>query len=186
MWLLRKINSIFKTEYLNISFSIVEFMTLAKDIMTDNVETSRKKEGLHAVVKKMVKSKISCVVIKDGSIVKGIITERDLIRKILLLKLDITKVKIEDVMTKNVISAMPDDSLEGISKMMKVKKIRHLPVIRNDDLLGIITQSDIANQTQIIELKNKSFMNYQDIQTKVIIVFFIFLILYLINKFLMS
>jgi len=155
-------------------------MTQVKDIMTKKVVTLSKKKGLHSLIELMAKSQISCVVITENKKVVGVVTERDLIRKILLPKKDIKKMVIGDLMSKEVISVGPEESLQETSHLMKHYGIRHLPIIENGSLLGIVTQSNIVKGTTDIEQKNAHFMTHQNIQTFIIA---ILLLLLLVVKF---
>jgi len=158
-------------------------MIKVSDIMTTNVITVPKKKGLHEIIKIMANSKISSIIITDNERVIGILTERDLIKKILLPKKSLAKVSVDDVMTKDPLSVNTHTDLAEASQMMKEKNIRHLPVVDNEKLMGLITQTDIVKETHKIHNKNIRFMTYQNIQTFIIVLFFIFLTAYLFYKY---
>ena len=156
-------------------------MTKIKEIMTKNVLTLSKDKALMEVIKVMSATTISCIVITDEQNgVVGLITERDLIKKVLLEGKSPKKIALADIMTTNIITCEPEDYLHDISQKMKERNIRHMPVVLNKKLVGLVTQSDIVRKTHEISKKNVQFMTYQNIQTVVIIIFFIFLLIYII------
>ncbi|MEM4268318.1 MAG: CBS domain-containing protein [Candidatus Woesearchaeota archaeon] len=155
-------------------------MVVASDIMTKEVISLDVKRGLDYLIKLMAESKVSSVLITENDLVIGIVTERDLIKKILLPRKDPSKLKLEDVMTKNVFSVRSDTPLYQISQIMKDRCIRHMPVIDDGKLKGMLTQTDIVKETHKIHKENIKIMNWQNIQSAIIILFFLFLILYII------
>ena len=79
----------------------------------------------------------------DGSELVGIISERDCARAVILKKLAADDTAISDVMTRNVISVNPDDTVERCVALMTENKIRHLPVMSDTKLVGMISGSDL-------------------------------------------
>jgi len=157
-------------------------MTLVKEIMTTKVVTVPAEKGLKEVVNIMANSRISSVIITENDRVIGILTERDLIKKILLPGQSVSKVHLDDVMTRDPMSVNSLTDLAEASQMMRDKGIRHLPVIDNEKLAGLVTQTDIVKETHKIHKKNVHFMTYQNIQTIIIILFFVFLIGFLVYR----
>ena len=158
-------------------------MTKIKEIMTKNVLTLSQETALMEVIKVMAETKISCVIVTDElNNVVGMITERLLIKHVLLPGKDPKKMKTKDVMVTNIVTAQPDTFLHDASQIMKERNIRHLPIVQDGKLCGLVTQTDIVRETHSISKKNVQFMTYQNIQTIVIIVLFIFLIIFVIWK----
>ena len=87
----------------------------------------------------------SLLVLDEKGAIAGIITERDILkecaRRFQLLK----ETKVKDVMTKNLIVASPDDDLDYVESIMTQNRVRHLPVISNQQLQGIISIGDLVN-----------------------------------------
>lgn len=83
------------------------------------------------------------VVMEDGGVV-GIISERDVIRKVVLGKKDINKVQVRDIMTGNLTTVSPETSLDDCMMLMTNKRIRHLPVLRDKNLCGIVSIGDVV------------------------------------------
>jgi CBS domain-containing protein len=154
-------------------------MVIAKDLMTKEVISLDVDRGLEFLIRVMSESKVSSIIITENDKVIGIVTERDLIKKILLPHKDIKKLKLVDVMTKDPMSVNSEMPLVEVSQIMRDRGIRHIPVIDDGKLQGMITQTDIVKETNKIHKENIRFMNWQNIQTAIIVVFLVFLIGYL-------
>lgn len=74
---------------------------------------------------------------------KGIFSERDLLRRCIAKELDLTKTPVDDVMTSKVIVVESSDTPEYCLKIMKQEKIRHMPVREDKDLIGMISMRDL-------------------------------------------
>ncbi len=86
----------------------------------------------------------SLVVIKDDMVV-GIVTERDIIERVIIKLKDPKKTKVEEIMSRNIKTIHASAKVEKAVEIMKEYKIKKLPVILNNDILGIVTITDIAN-----------------------------------------
>lgn len=83
------------------------------------------------------------IVMEDGQVV-GIFSERDYARKIILAGKSSRETPVRDIMTDRVIYARPDLTLEQCLALMTDKRIRHLPVMRGDDLIGVVSIGDLV------------------------------------------
>jgi CBS domain-containing protein len=116
---------------------------LVRDYMTAKAVTSDFSETLYNAAKKMIDSKIGCIVItKDGD-VAGILTKGDILKNLLLKLGDPQKISVDSVISKPVICIAPDKSLEQAAKIMAQENVSKLPVISEGVLTGIITSTDI-------------------------------------------
>ncbi|MDD5227032.1 MAG: CBS domain-containing protein, partial [Candidatus Omnitrophica bacterium] len=91
----------------------------------------------------MAERNISCLIIMEGQITAGIVTERDLFKKVVALGKNPAETPVEEIMTASVISVPPDCSIYNATKIIEEKRIRHLAVMDGKKLLGIVTQTDI-------------------------------------------
>jgi CBS domain-containing protein len=99
---------------------------------------------------------IGALVVIDGDAVKGIVTERDYARKVILKGRASDTTKVREIMTTAVIATRSDESVEKCMNTMTNERIRHLPVVDEDKVCGIISIGDlvkaiIADQQQAIE-----------------------------------
>ncbi len=92
------------------------------------------------------------LVIADGDI-KGIFSERDYARKVVLQGRHSKDMPVKEIMSADLISVNPDQLIEECMELVTDKKIRHLPVIENGKVVGIISIGDIVKET-ISEMKD--------------------------------
>jgi len=116
-----------------------------KDIMRKKVISIDQDKTILDVCNKFKKNRLgSFVVVNAGSIV-GIITERDIIERVIVEQKNPKKTKVEDVMSKNIITIHASAKIEQAAELMRKHKIKKLPVILNNEFAGIITVTDLAN-----------------------------------------
>ncbi len=84
-------------------------------------------------------------VLSNGKLI-GIVSERDCARKVVLKKLSVDETKVEVIMTKDVLYAKPTQTVNECLAVMTQRKIRHLPVLDNGQLLGMISLGDLAKE----------------------------------------
>lgn len=119
-------------------------MPKVKDVMTKNVITVEPEDrALDAAVKMKEKGVGAVIVVSRGSAV-GILTERDLVRKIIAAKKDPKSTKVVNVMSKPLVTTTPNATVKEAAKKMIINDIRRLPVVTNGKLAGIITAADLA------------------------------------------
>lgn len=99
----------------------------------------------------MSEKNIGAILVVENSILKGILSERDYARKIALKAKSSKKTLVHEIMVQNVITIKPSDNLDYCMELMYTKKIRHLPVLENDAIIGIISIGDVVKS--IIDLQ---------------------------------
>ena len=85
----------------------------------------------------------SLVVVENGKLI-GIFTERDYARKVILKGRSSKDTQVRDIMTERPIFVTPDATIEECMQLMSSKNFRHLPVLDNDQLVGVISISDLV------------------------------------------
>ncbi len=116
-------------------------MPSVKDIMTKNVATARVDQTVIEAAQLMASRALGCLVIVEGDKPVGIVTERDIVRRIVAQRLP-CDTKISEIMTKNLVTADPSMSLRDAARLMSTNKIRRLPVVKQNKLVGIVVASD--------------------------------------------
>jgi len=96
-------------------------------------------------LKVLADKEIGAVLVMENDEMCGIFSERDYARKIVLKGLFSKDALVKDVMTKDVFSITPDENVFNCMQMMTDKKIRHLPVIKNNKVEGMISIGDVVN-----------------------------------------
>ncbi len=97
-------------------------------------------------LKLMADHNSGALMVVDGTMVQGILSERDCIRKLDLQGRDSRETKVREIMTAKVIYVEADQPLEECMALMIDKGIRHLPVFDNDELLGLISVRDVLKE----------------------------------------
>ena len=88
----------------------------------------------------------SLVVVENGKLI-GVFTERDYARKVILKGRSSKETLVRDIMSNRPIFVTPDNTLDDCMQLMTDKFIRHLPVLENDELVGVISIGDIVKYT---------------------------------------
>lgn len=112
--------------------------------------------SVYDAIAKMAQEEVGALVVLEGESLVGLMSERDYARKVVLQGRSSRDTKIKDIMTTRVAYARPDQSVEDCMAMMTEKRIRHLPVMDGDKLLGVISIGDlvkfiIEEQKHVIE-----------------------------------
>ena len=118
-------------------------MSKVKNIMTKNVVSIGVNNSVFEAAELMSYKQVSCLVIMDGELPSGIVTERDVVRRVVAKKLPLTT-KISEVMSKALITIGPNASLKEAARLMSSNKIRRLPVIEQNKLVGIVVAADFV------------------------------------------
>ncbi len=113
------------------------------DAMTSNVLTVNPETSVAEAALLMTKFKIGSLIVKNNSEPEGLITESDIIRKVVSMDLKASKITIDEIMTKNLISIHPGSELNEAARVMAKNNIRRLPVVNNGSLVGILTSTDV-------------------------------------------
>lgn len=149
------------SEITSMDLSKQESLTVG-EIMTEKLETINILNTAQEAAIKMADSNVSSLaVLDDGGKALGILTERDLARRICTADKKSSTITVEQVMSSPVINVKPDCSLEEAANIMITKKVRHLLVIHeNDRPMGIITPTDLAAFIkEIANLRNEKMNN---------------------------
>jgi len=112
----------------------------------DDVYSISPESSLKQMADEMLAKKIGSLVVtdKDG-LLAGIISERDFLNIVGKHTKDWEDISVSDVMTKEVITANPGDTLEQVMSVMTQHHIRHIPVMDNNKILGLLALGDIIN-----------------------------------------
>jgi signal-transduction protein with cAMP-binding, CBS, and nucleotidyltransferase domain len=115
-----------------------------RDLMARNIITIQAEDSIIKVASVMDQNGVSSVVVKEGNAFSGMITERNIISRVVSKGLDPQKIKVSEVMSAPLITISPDATIEEAARKMRDNKIRRLLVEENHQKIGIITESDIV------------------------------------------
>jgi CBS domain-containing protein len=91
----------------------------------------------------MNQQKVGSLMVLDGDRVVGIITERDLLQRVLAEQRDAAKTSVEDVMTTEILCCQLHTTIDEARSVMKDRRVRHLPVVDDEGLHGVISIGDL-------------------------------------------
>jgi IMP dehydrogenase len=125
--------------------------TIMADVVKDLLEIKNKEvwtiepgASVYNAIAKMADKQIGALVITEGNKVVGIITERDYARKVILQDKSSKNTAVREIMTERVIYVQPNQKIEECMALMTEKRIRHLPVLDGDKLIGMVSIGDVV------------------------------------------
>jgi CBS domain-containing protein len=109
-----------------------------------DVQTIGKDATVLDAIRKMVEQNIGSILVVDGDEIRGIFTERDYLRRIVLEDRTSKSTRVEDVMTSKLVCVDPGRSVEDCLAIVTQERIRHLPVLEEGRLVGIVSIGDLV------------------------------------------
>ena len=123
-------------------------------IKGSNVYSVTSQLTVYEALKAMGEKNVGALLVMEDEKLLGIISERDYARKIILKGKSSADTLVKEIMTEKVISVSPDDNIEKCMELMSEKKIRHLPVVKDEKVIGVISITDVV--TAIIESQKET------------------------------
>jgi len=114
---------------------------------------------VYNALKLMAEKSIGALLVMEQGELKGILSERDYARKVILHNKSSRETLVSEIMTSPVISIPPDTAPEAALAVMTAKHIRHLPVMKGNELLGVISIGDVVKfllEEKDVEISNLS------------------------------
>jgi CBS domain-containing protein len=112
------------------------------DVMSVRLVSAAPDETVQAAIARMVEAGVGSVAVCEGSRLVGIFTERDVLR-LAGERVGLDGLRVGDVMTRDVQTISGDDDLLAAARLMGERRIRHLPVVQGDNILGIVGIRDV-------------------------------------------
>jgi CBS domain-containing protein len=115
------------------------------DVMTPNPAVVSEKDNIREVAKIMAREDIGVVPVVDGKKVIGMITDRDIVVRLVAAGKDPASARVNEAMTKQVRSVKEDTPIDDVLNLMSSAQIRRVPVVNDrNELVGIVSIGDIA------------------------------------------
>ena len=114
-----------------------------RDVMTPAVVTESRHDSLSSAAEIMWRQQTGSLLVTEAGQIVGIITERDLLRAV-ALGADPERTTVDEAMTAEVYAVPPDTQLQEAARAMAARWIRHLPVVENGQLLGVVSMRDVT------------------------------------------
>lgn len=131
--------------------------------MTVNQILSTKGSEVYSVVstvtvfdalKVLGEKNIGAIPVIDNGVLKGILSERDYARKIVLKDKSSKETPVSEIMEREVVTVKPSDNVDYCMELMSQRRIRHLPVVENNSVIGVISIGDVVKT--IIEIQKET------------------------------
>lgn len=103
----------------------------------------QKEMSVLEVARRMAERNVGAAPVLEGDRLVGIFSERDLLKRVVALGYEPGSVRVGDVMTKQVVIAEADESIDTLSQRMRQAAIRHIPVVKNGRLIGVLSLRDL-------------------------------------------
>ena len=120
-----------------------------EDIMVRKVITVDPNASVKEAARLMNRHEIGCLIVVGPEQVMGIMTERDLLKKVVELGKNPEKTKVHDIMSKRLVVGTPRMEIPDVVRLMLQKKIKKLPIVTEGKIIGLVTLTDIARTTRI-------------------------------------
>ena len=101
-------------------------------------------EAVYAAIEKMAEKNVGSVLVMDNATLVGIFTERDYARNVVLKGRSSPQTLVRDIMSTHVACVEPDDTVEHCMALMTEKRVRHLPVLEDEAVVGVISIGDLV------------------------------------------
>jgi CBS domain-containing protein len=124
-------------------------------IMVKNVVTVKANVTVKRAVEVMNEHEIGCLVVVNSGKPIGIVTERDMLKRIIHELRKPEKTKVIDVMSKPLIAATPKMRADDAAKLMFEQKIKKLPVVEDERLVGLVTLTDVIRSQEVLSFLNR-------------------------------
>jgi CBS domain-containing protein len=121
-------------------------MEQVRDVMTQNPTSCNTSATVVDAAKVMASEDVGSVpVVKDGRLA-GVVTDRDIVVRVLAEGRDPNSTTVGEIASSDLETVSPDDDLNTALRKMASSKVRRLPVVDGDELVGIVAQADVARQ----------------------------------------
>lgn len=122
--------------------------SLVRDIMKKNVISIDSSMTVNDAAKMMDDASIGAIVVLENGIAVGIITERDLVRRIIAKEKPLST-NVKTAMSSPLIVINPDDTVWDLAQLMKTRRIHRVPAVKDNRLVGMVTTSDVVKLCSI-------------------------------------
>lgn len=126
--------------------------------------TIEKTANVLQAMEKLISHKISCLPVVDTeNRLEGIISDKDIFKAVYEHQNSFVAHKVVDLMTKDLLVGIEDDDMEYISGLMTNNRVRHIPIVQKDRLVGLISIGDVVKSKQVsVEIENRYLKQYID------------------------
>jgi len=124
---------------------------LVKDVMVKSIITIEAEDDVKKAAELMDKHNIGCLVVVSYGNPIGIVTERDMLKKVVLQRRDPGKTKVGNVMSAPLVTSHPQTDIRDAVRLMNERRIKKLPVIEDGNLIGLVSLTDVMRSLAYFE-----------------------------------
>ncbi|MCE5222096.1 MAG: CBS domain-containing protein [Clostridium sp.] len=117
---------------------------IVKDIMSNDIVSLNSEDSIERAAQLMKQFDVGSIPICSQEKLVGIVTDRDITLKSVAAGANVNQQKISDVMTSNPVTGTPDMDVHDAARIMSEQQIRRLPIVQNNNLVGIVSLGDIS------------------------------------------
>ena len=137
----------------------------AKDVMATEVAIMDEDVSVKKAAEVMSQEGVSAIIVTVEGTAKGIVTERDILKRIVAEDKNARKTKVRQIMSSPLVTIEPSTDLEEAARLMFAKKIKNLPVTHENRLIGLINLQDICRlQPEILKLLKQTMETPKNLQ----------------------
>ncbi|RKX19377.1 MAG: hypothetical protein DRP35_07805 [Candidatus Zixiibacteriota bacterium] len=132
--------------------------------LNKKIITASSKMTIEEAMDLLITNKIGCLpVLNDSNQIVGILSDKDIFHKIHETKGDYKHLKVEDIMTTEVVVGIPEDEINTIANIMDNNWIRHVPIVEDDKMIGLLSIGDVNRaQMESTKIENRYLKLYTD------------------------
>lgn len=133
-----------------------------KDIMTKEVATLNPEDSVAQAAQFMKQYNVGSIPVCDGEKVIGIITDRDIALRSVAEGENSKSQKVREIMSSNPVTASTDMDVHDAARIMSERKVRRLPVVENNNLMGIVALGDLAVESKLSDNAGNALSNISE------------------------
>ena len=132
--------------------------------LNKKIITASSKMTIEEAMDLLITNKIGCLpVLNNSNQIVGILSDKDIFHKIHETKGDYKHLKVEDIMTTEVVVGIPEDEINTIANIMDNNWIRHVPIVEDDKMIGLLSIGDVNRaQMESTKIENRYLKLYTD------------------------
>ena len=125
------------------------------------VATITPETSVSGLLNELAMNNIGAMVVVSSDGVVGIVSERDVVRKLHEHGVELLRLPVSQIMTTMVATCSPTDTVDHLTALMTTKRVRHIPVVENDRLVGIVSIGDVVKQRmEELESEQRALQDY--------------------------
>ena len=135
---------------------------IVKDIMSRDIVSLNSEDSIERAAQLMNQFDVGSIPVCNQEKLVGIVTDRDITLKSVATGANTNQQKIKDIMTSNPVTGSPDMDVHDAAKIMSEQQIRRLPIIQNNNLVGIVSLGDISVEPNLQDNAEEALKNISE------------------------